>query len=186
MGESFQDCSWIQDFEADLLWKVSLKMLIYSFDDLFFVHLWAIDHFKLEIVNTLRHTASFKIWISKFQDFWNFQFSPMYIASVAHLEQLMQWPVLFCDWKSFWQTKAQYPVWCKSTNVSFCLSYDIKLKGRVAQSVGNVSDCRYLSYFRGDWSWKLFLQSFSSLPLIQEELLSVTSKSMCMKYWLTT
>ena len=25
MGESFQDQSWIQDFEADFLWKVSLK-----------------------------------------------------------------------------------------------------------------------------------------------------------------
>ena len=27
MGESFQDYSCIQDFEADFLWKVSLKML---------------------------------------------------------------------------------------------------------------------------------------------------------------
>ena len=27
MGENFQDYSWIQDFEADFLWKVSLKML---------------------------------------------------------------------------------------------------------------------------------------------------------------
>ena len=27
MGESFQDYSWIQDFEADLLQKVSLKIL---------------------------------------------------------------------------------------------------------------------------------------------------------------
>ena len=27
MGESFQDYSWIQYFEADFLWKVSLKML---------------------------------------------------------------------------------------------------------------------------------------------------------------
>ena len=26
-GESFQDFSLIQDFEADFLWKVSLKML---------------------------------------------------------------------------------------------------------------------------------------------------------------
>ena len=30
-----------------------------------------------------------------------------------------------------------------------------------------------------------FLRSFSSLPLIQEGLLSVTSKRMCKKYWLT-
>ena len=27
MVESFQDCSSIQDFEADFLWKVSLKIL---------------------------------------------------------------------------------------------------------------------------------------------------------------
>ena len=26
MGKSFQDYSWIQDFEADFLWKVSLKI----------------------------------------------------------------------------------------------------------------------------------------------------------------
>ena len=32
---------------------------------------------------------------------------------------------------------------------------------------------------------KYFLMPFSSLPLIQEGLLSVTSESMCMKYWLT-
>ena len=38
MGESFQDYSWIQDFEADFLWKVSLKILnladSYGFFDL--------------------------------------------------------------------------------------------------------------------------------------------------------
>ena len=31
---------------------------------------------------------------------------------------------------------------------------------------------------------EIFLQPFSSLPLIQEGLLSVTSESMCTKYWL--
>ena len=39
MGESFQDYTCIQDFEADFLWKVSLKMLNSvdhnSFSDLF-------------------------------------------------------------------------------------------------------------------------------------------------------
>ena len=29
MGESFQDYSWIQNFEADFLLKVSLKMMNY-------------------------------------------------------------------------------------------------------------------------------------------------------------
>ena len=33
---------------------------------------------------------------------------------------------------------------------------------------------------------EIFLRSFSSLLLIQEGLLSVTSESMCTKYWLTT
>ena len=41
MGESFQDYSWIQDFEADFPQKVSPKMLNYgdhnSFSDLFLV-----------------------------------------------------------------------------------------------------------------------------------------------------
>ena len=47
-GESFQDYSWIQDFEADILRKVSLKMLNYgdhnSFSDLFSVFLRIFDH----------------------------------------------------------------------------------------------------------------------------------------------
>ena len=55
MGESFQDYSWTQDFEADFLWKVSLKMLNSgdhnSFSDLFLVFLKTIDHLRLEIVN---------------------------------------------------------------------------------------------------------------------------------------
>ena len=56
MGESFQDYSWIKDFEADFPQKVSLKMLNLgdhnSFYDLFSVCLlkdmWS---FKLGTVN---------------------------------------------------------------------------------------------------------------------------------------
>ena len=48
MGEHFQDCSWIQDFEADFLWKVSLKMLNSadnnSYSDLVLVYLKVFDH----------------------------------------------------------------------------------------------------------------------------------------------
>ena len=76
MGESFQDYSWIQDFEADFPQKVSLKMLnlaeFNSFFDLFSVHLWAIDHLNLKLLTLCRYTASFKIWILKVQDFWNY------------------------------------------------------------------------------------------------------------------
>ena len=57
------------------------------------------------------------------------------------------------------------------------------------------SDCRsrgfefdpgLVTYFRGDWSWNNF---YSHSPpfrwIIQKWLLSVTSESMCTKYWLT-
>ena len=48
MGESFQDYSWMQDFEADFPKSVSLKMLNsagnYSFSDLVSVYLKVFDH----------------------------------------------------------------------------------------------------------------------------------------------
>ena len=47
MGESFQDHSWIPDFEADFPQKVSLKIWNYvdynSFSDLFIVYLNTIE-----------------------------------------------------------------------------------------------------------------------------------------------
>ena len=56
MGESFQDYSWIEDFEADFLWKVRVKMLnlgdYNSFSELFSVCLLKdIWPFKLKMVN---------------------------------------------------------------------------------------------------------------------------------------
>ena len=58
-----------------------------------------------------------------------------------------------------------------------------------------MSDCRsrdrefYLGpvpYFGGDWSWNNISDHSPPYPLfIQEGLLSVSSKSMCTKYWLT-
>ena len=74
MGESFQDCSWIQDFEADFPKKVSLKILNLadsnSFFDLFSVYLKMIDRF------------------AKVQDFLNFELSPMHCT--FYLFQVMQ------------------------------------------------------------------------------------------------
>ena len=71
------------------------------------------------------------------------------------------------------------------------------LPGRIAQSVmcltadmclianpGVVSLILALSHTFEE-IMKYFLLPFSSLPLIQEGLLSVTSESMCMKNWLT-
>ena len=52
MGEIFQDYSWIQDFEADFLWKVSLKILNYaeynSFSDIYTIDLKTIKHLNLK------------------------------------------------------------------------------------------------------------------------------------------
>ena len=58
-----------------------------------------------------------------------------------------------------------------------------------------MSDCRSrgrgfdpgsVTYFHGDWSWNNF---YGHAPpfrwIIQKRLLSFTSESMCMKYWLT-
>ena len=53
MGESFQDCSWIQDFEADFPQKVSLKIQnctdSNSFFDLFSVYLQTIERLNLKL-----------------------------------------------------------------------------------------------------------------------------------------
>ena len=69
MGESFQDYSWIQDFEADFLQKASLKMLNWgddnSFSDLFSVFLRTIDHLNLKLWIFSEHNACFKIGVSK-------------------------------------------------------------------------------------------------------------------------
>ena len=63
MGESFQDYSWIQNFEADFPQKVSLKMLNKgdhnSFSGLFSVCLRTFDHSKLEIVNIYKTYCKF-------------------------------------------------------------------------------------------------------------------------------
>ena len=81
IGESFQYFSWIQDFEVDLLWKVSLKMLNSvnndSFSDLLLVYLktiniqtWNCDYFEgiLQV---------FKFWIFTVHDFGYYELSPM-------------------------------------------------------------------------------------------------------------
>ena len=67
-------------------------------------------------------------------------------------------------------------------------------------AVGNVSgnrcesDCRSrgrefdpgpVPYFRGDWSWNNFYGHSPPFRWIIQEGLSVTSESMCTKYWLT-
>ena len=72
--------------------------------------------------------------------------------------------------------------------------------GRVAQSVRCLAtdaslDCRsrgrefdpgLVPYFHGDWSWNNFYCHSPPFHwIIQEGLLSVTSESMCTKYWLT-
>ena len=44
---------------------------------------YSVCPFKLEIVNIFGHTASFKIGVSKVQDFGNFELSPMYCTDAS-------------------------------------------------------------------------------------------------------
>ena len=85
MGESFQDYSWIQDFEADFPLKVSLKILnqadFYGFFDLISVYLKTIDHLNLKllifvgILKVLRFDfQKFRIW-----KFWIFTHVNTYV-----------------------------------------------------------------------------------------------------------
>ena len=65
---------------------------------------------------------------------------------------------------------------------------------RSISAVGNASDCRSrgreFDPARSHTFTEIYHEIISTvvlrLPLIQEGLLSVTSESMCMKYWLTT
>ena len=101
----------------------------------------------------------------------------------------------------FWKKTAKF-------EIVICCKLAVKLyelihlsSSRPRSAVGNVSDYRCVSdcrsrgrefdpgpvpYFHGDWSWN---NCYGHSPpfrwFIQEGLLSVTSKSMCMKYWLT-
>ena len=76
MGESFQDYSLIQDFEADFPQKVSLKMLNladFNSSDLFSVHLWAIGHLKHFV--GMKQVLRFEFW-KKFKILEIFNFYP--------------------------------------------------------------------------------------------------------------
>ena len=54
------------------------------------------------------------------------------------------------------------------------------------RSSGNDFDPGPVPYFRGNWLWNNFYGVSPPFRwIIQEGLLSVTSKSMCTKYWLT-
>ena len=51
-----------------------------SFSDLFSICLKTIDHLNLKLLIFCRHTASFKIQISKVQDLGNFKLSPIFLS----------------------------------------------------------------------------------------------------------
>ena len=54
------------------------------------------------------------------------------------------------------------------------------------RSRGRKFDPGQVPYIRGDWSWNNFYGHSPPFRwIIQDGLLSVTSESMCMKYWLT-
>ena len=65
-----------------------------------------------------------------------------------------------------------------------------KVSGNRSESDCRSRGCEFdpgpVPYFRGDWSWNNFYGHSPPFRwIIQEGLLSVTSKSMCTKFWLT-
>ena len=65
----------------------------------------------------------------------------------------------------------------------------VRVDARIQRGIlymGREFDPGPVPYFRGDWSWNNFYgHSHPFRWIIQEGLLSVTSESMCTKYWLT-
>ena len=119
MGESFQDYSWIQDFEDDFSQKVKLLNSgdYISFSDLFSVCLRTTNHLNLKLWICSGHTASFKIEISKVQDFGNFELSPMLLQneiflwlSPFHLFQrkwILIWRGCYQRWSQIYEIKTR-------------------------------------------------------------------------------
>ena len=72
MGESFQDYSWIQDFEADFPGKSASKSWIQQII-IGSVCLKTTDHLNFKLWIFSGNIASFKIRVLKFQGFRNFE-----------------------------------------------------------------------------------------------------------------
>ena len=101
---------------------------------------------------------------------------------------------------SYNSIKISVEVFLEARWLIFQLCYEMLINGGIS-AVGNVSgnrcesDCRSrdhrfdpspVPYFHGDWSWNNFYGHSPPFRwIIQEGLLSVTSESMCTKYWLT-
>ena len=85
MGESFQDYSWIQDFEADSNPELGRFLWLLWFNFSLSKDNWP---FKLEIVDIYRYTACFKIFKSSgFWKFWTFTHENVRLRIQASLVQ---------------------------------------------------------------------------------------------------
>ena len=103
------------------------------------------------------------------------------------LELLRHWVWLPWNYRTFHQIALEF-LW---------LPWNTGPRSAVGNVSGNrcKSDCRSrgrkfnpgpVPYFRGDWSWNNFYGHSPPFRwIIQEGLLSVTSESMCTKYWFT-
>ena len=110
---------------------------------------------------------------------------------------LASWGLESDDKRWSWGTFV-YPILTQTMNFSLLtINYHTWPRSAVGNVSGNrcLSDCRSrdrefdpgpVSYFRGYWSWNNFYGHSPPFRwVIQEGLLSVTSESMCTKYWLT-
>ena len=90
MFDSFKDYSWIQDFEADFLWKFSLKILNYNqFSDLFTDNY---NHFSDLFTDNYNHfsdlfTDNYSHFSDLFTDNYN-HFSDLFTDNYNHFSDL--------------------------------------------------------------------------------------------------
>ena len=151
--------------------------------------LWVLKR-NVSMSDSFKHPKHLNWWIRKY---------PLFYAVFFKLNlcvwKIIQWVCTnFMVRKEFWGSLNRFSVQK--------VIWQLCIYGTGPRSaVGNVSgyrcesDCRSrgrkfdpgpVPYFRGVWSWNNF---YGHSPLfcwiIQEGLLSVTSKSMCTKYWLT-
>ena len=153
MGESFQDYSWIQNFEADFLWKVSLKMLNYGdynrFSYLHWVCLKTIDHINFKLWIFSGYTASLRSEFWKFRIFENLNFHPCECSK--------------CPDKHFWGHICNYFL-CIHLNICFVLkrAVSISVIPSECQTVGILIRPSVLSAWSGS---KTFYRNYQQTTL---------------------
>ena len=94
MGESFQIIPELRIlrliFHRKSASKCWIRELIIRYSDQFYDKLNTFNHLNLKLLSFVGTLASFKFWISKVQDFGNFEHSPMRFTFFSARTRLLQ------------------------------------------------------------------------------------------------